>query len=299
MSAIAFMTPILAAPAAQITIKDFVRLRCGLDHSEAYTTWTGTLYSDVPQEKQRALFGLTGVNVASCFQDVNGSWFFSSRELMYYTDLTSGQPLDSWSNPWTGEVVPVMHVANSPVQGEFGSPDAAMGAELLAGGAIISSVSDVNLFYPNPLYANASYAPYAPQQWYEGGEFFKFFVDAAEIGGDSPTIEKMWFSWERNGQWLPWMRMGDHVGGVFCSTVGSRSSFNALPDFIRTDIATRLPLYEHAPGCLQDIPDSTSWTYFATHFDAYLRDVDAPGAVQFPVAAPIPQEPVPCKFAPQ
>lgn len=296
---IAMLATTARATATSITVKDFIRLRCGLDHSEAFTTWRGTLYSDVPQEKQRALFGLTGVNVASCFQDGNGTWYFSSRELMYYTDLNKGAPMQMWDNPWTGEAVPVMAVANTPVQGALGRPDAAMDAQLLAGGAIISVASDVNLFYPNPLYSNSSYAPYAPQPMYQGGEFFKFFIDASEVGGDSPTIEKTWFSWERTGQWLPWMKMGDHVGGVFCSTVGSRTPFDALPEFIRQDIAERLPLYAHAPGCLQDIPESTSWTYFAANFDAYLRARDQAGAVQFPVPAPIPHEPVPCQFPPQ
>lgn len=33
----------------------------------------------------------------------------------------------------------------------------------------------VNLFYPNPLYGNDTFKPYAWYQNYEGSELFKFF----------------------------------------------------------------------------------------------------------------------------
>ena len=58
-------------------------------------TWTGLMYSDVPQEKQRTLFGLAGMNIARCFQDKEKkNWYLSSRELMYYTDLDGGVDRD-------------------------------------------------------------------------------------------------------------------------------------------------------------------------------------------------------------
>jgi hypothetical protein len=248
------------------------------------------MYSNVPQEKQAPLFGLTGMNIASCFQNEQGEWYFSSRELMYYTDLETNEPLTEWLNPWTNETVTVMHVANAPVQGDFGQPDDTMDIELLAGGTIIAQPSDVNLFYPNPLANNDTFAPYSPQTTYEGGEFFKFFITAEDLAKDTPTIEHLWFSWERTSQWLPWMRMGNHPGTLFCSTTGSRAEFADLPHFIQTDIRERLPLYAQAPGCLEAVPDSTSWTYFRDHFDAYLAKE------QFPVAAP--NVSVPCQWAP-
>ena len=157
----------------QLLVKDFIRLRCGTDGSDAFTTWSGTMYSNVPQQKQQPLFGLTGMNVASCFQDDAGNWYFSSRELMYYLDLETNEPLSKWQNPFTNETVNVMHVANSPVQGGAGASTDSMPATLLAGGTILAQSSDINLYYPNPLASNRTFAPYSPQTWYEGGEFFK------------------------------------------------------------------------------------------------------------------------------
>lgn len=274
-----------------LSVQDFVRLRCGTDGSDTFTTWTGVMYSNIPQQKQEPLFGLTGMNVASCFQDKSGTWYFSSRELMYYLDLETNQPLTKWENPFTNATVPVVHVANSPVQGIFGAPTDTMPAELLAGDTILAQPSDVNLFYPNPLFGNDTFAPYAPQPMYEGGEFFKFFIQTADLKRETSSIPTTWFSWERSSQWLPWMQMGARPGGLFCSTTGSRTTFEQLPAFMQRDIEERLPLYRQAPGCYQTIPDSTSWTYFQKHFSEYSS-----GTAKFPIAAP--NTSVPCKFQP-
>merc|ERR1711937_227654 len=113
------------------------------------------MYSNRPNEQQKTLFGLTGVNVASCFQDPkDGKWYFSSRELMYYLDPNSEEmkPLDTWLNPWTNETVRVVHVANSPVQAPFGFSNDTMPVTLLGkDGSVTAQSSDYNLFYPNVL----------------------------------------------------------------------------------------------------------------------------------------------------
>ena len=40
-----------------------------------------------------------------------------SREGMLYLDFDSGEVLRTWVNPYTGETVDVIHVANDPVNG--------------------------------------------------------------------------------------------------------------------------------------------------------------------------------------
>ena len=117
-------------------------------------------------------------------------------------------------------------------------------------------------------------------------------ITTVDLKRSTPSIPNTWFAWERSSQWLPWMKMGDRRGGLFCSTTGSRTTFDQLPKFMQRDINERLPLYRQAPGCYQSIPDSTSWTYFGKHFDEYLSENPT-----FPVAAP--NVSVPCKFPPR
>lgn len=41
----------------------------------------------------------------------------TGRELTYYLDPVTGEKLNTWNNPWTGENdLPVVHIANDPVQ---------------------------------------------------------------------------------------------------------------------------------------------------------------------------------------
>ena len=75
---------------------------------------------------------------------------------MLYLDPETREVLETWTNPWTGETVEVVHVANDPVNmhrpfhaydenGEGYSFDG-----LVRNGRVIVS-SAYPLFYPNPL----------------------------------------------------------------------------------------------------------------------------------------------------
>ena len=97
------------------------KMTCGtLDEGVArYGVFEGRTYSRVPGEKDRHLFDVLGINVRHCkvLEDENKGRGFRSvgREIMVYMDPESGEIIDSWINPWTGEEISVIHVANDPV----------------------------------------------------------------------------------------------------------------------------------------------------------------------------------------
>ena len=260
---------------------------------QTISVFSGMAYSYVPQEEQKDLFKLEGMNICRCFQDDNDDWWFTSRELMYYVDIDSGEPIYEWENPWTGETVNVNHVANNPVMGGFGPGDGEFPLDTVMNGKIATSVQDINLYYPNPMAHQEHFMEYSPQDWYEGGEFFKWFIDADELKTEGPSIsDKAYYAWSRTSQWLPWMKMGDRPGTLLYSTTGSVvDSIDDLPPYMVKDIRERLPLYANAPKCVLDMEDETSWTYFMKNFDAYLN------GDQFPV--PAPDVDFPCKVVPK
>ena len=48
--------------------------------------------------------------------DEKGAGFkLVSREILLYKDPVTDEVLATWENPWTGETVDVLHVANDPV----------------------------------------------------------------------------------------------------------------------------------------------------------------------------------------
>ena len=76
-------------PFINVYSQEFFRARCSTSRDqETWAFWRGTSFASVPQQKQRALFGLVGVNVARCYWEPQavgpaggqGSWVLSSRE---------------------------------------------------------------------------------------------------------------------------------------------------------------------------------------------------------------------------
>jgi hypothetical protein len=46
---------------------------------------------------------------------IDGQWWLITRELSYYLDPKTSEKLTHWTNPFTNEIVNVVHVANDPV----------------------------------------------------------------------------------------------------------------------------------------------------------------------------------------
>ncbi|MFN4279387.1 DUF1838 family protein [Thermosynechococcus sp.] len=110
-------------PAAEFVQKWFGArdwVRADLTDKTTFIVWPGAMYSFVPQERHRHLFNIVGMSAARCLPHPEGGWYFLSRELTFYLDPENQAPCDRWHNPWTEEVVPVIPVANDPVQGLFG-----------------------------------------------------------------------------------------------------------------------------------------------------------------------------------
>jgi hypothetical protein len=256
----------------------WVKIRSSLDPERStFLVWTGSIYSFIPGEKRQRLFKMVGMSVSRCLPVAENHWEFTSRELTYYLDPETGEKLQTWQNPWTEEVLPVMHVANNPVQGNFkGQFPAQVDQETT------TLVFDIFPAYPNPLADDPKFAEYSPNPHYQAAELFKFAVSTAELfDEDLLSVSKLWLGWDRIGPWVPWMKMGDRAGHLIYSASGKKvDDFEQLPQLLKDEINTRMSLYRQAPEAYLEGEDMTSWLYFQKHFDAYLA-----GAT-FPIPAP-------------
>jgi hypothetical protein len=268
----------------QYGVRDFVRMRCSLDPTEdVFMQFEGSVFSDVPQQKQKLLFTTVGMNVARCLPHADGSFTLTTRELLYYLDPGTSEKLLVWENPWTNVSVPVVHVANDPVQNPLSNSP----YSFIEDSSTLLMVENIPLFYPNPLAGNSTFAPYAPQTWYQSSEYFHFETPSADFHNSSlKSIPNVHLAWFRSSQYLPWMMMGDAQGTLSFSSYGSKLPFAQLHPLLKQEIRTRVPLFAHAPPCALAGPSVTSWTYFGQHFDAYLN------REEFPV--PAATEPRPC-----
>lgn len=246
----------------------WVKTRSSLDSNQStYLIWAGKIYAFIPGERRKLLFKILGMSVSRCIATEAGKWDFTSRELTYYLDPETGEKLHKWENPWTGETVPVMHVANNPVQGEFKGKFPAQ-----VEGENTTFVFDIFPTYPNPLAADPKFAEYSPQETYQAAELFKLTVPTADLlNPEILEVSDLKLSWDRIGQWLPWMKMGDRPGQLIYSAIGGKvHNFTDLPQLLQDEINTRVPLYRNAPKSYLEGEDMTSWLNFQENFDAYL-----------------------------
>ncbi len=254
------------------------RLQCGeADGEPAVYYWSGRGYSRVRGERDRHLFNLEGMNIRQCVSVTDperGTGYRQvSREIMLYTDPETGEILRSWENPWTGETVDVMHVANDPVNMRAPNfPVTSDGSAYTIDtyrrmGDWVLIPFEVPLFYTNPL--AGEYQEYVGNM-YQAMEIFDFSARADEILDTEVNTAYPTVSWVRVAAWLPWMRMRSRDGQMIFNAVGVklRGGYDELPEVLRNEIAANYPEYNAPPPGDDARLNATTWTVFRERIDA-------------------------------
>lgn len=263
----------LAAPASRQgseALQWRAKLTCGTTEVGVtrYGMWEGYLYSRAPGEKDRQLFAVIGINTRQCERHVDpvrGAGFRSiSREIMVYLDPATGEIIDTWKNPWTGETVEVIHAANDPVnmrQPTFEKTASGQPLEVTLrhyGDTLVAS-DEVPLFYENPL--AGGYQEYIGGT-YHAMEIFNTYYKAADLFDTRQVrISESKISWQRISGWLPWMKMRDRPGVMIFNATGF-STFDRgqiSPKLLRI-LETRYPDYLSPPPLGDPRPNETTWT---------------------------------------
>ncbi len=238
-----------------------------VDGQPATFWWQGRAYSRRQGERDRPLFHVEGMNTRACASATHPTrgqgYRMVSRELLIYRDAQTGQALSTWENPWTGELVEVLHVANDPVN--FANYEIGRDGEPLRWSGLITEGkwrqnTTVPLFYPNPLAGD-----YQAEVGgiYHATEMFNFLGDAAELLDAKTETAGSHVGWVRMSDWLPWMKMGGREGVIYMHTAGLRlSSWDALPDSMKDEIAKHYPSYRKPPPLDDDRRNVTSWIYY-------------------------------------
>ena len=233
-----------------------------------YGIWEGKMYSRSPGEKDRHIFNVVGINTRQCERlndPVRGAGFRSvSREIMVYLDPQTNEIIDRWRNPWTGETVEVIHVANDPVnmrQPRFvreadGSP---LRVTLRQYGDALVSSREVPLFYENPL--GGAYQEYVGGT-YQAMEIFNDYYRAADfLDAKRTRLGESLISWQRLSGWLPWMKMRDRPGVMVFNATGFSTFDKArIPPRVMQALTTRYPEYLTPPPLGDRRDNATTWT---------------------------------------
>ncbi|MDO9489324.1 MAG: DUF1838 family protein [Sphingomonadaceae bacterium] len=271
--AAATLDPAKPADAVKIMQKSI----CSLKEGETVIYWwKGAMFSRVEGEKDRELFKLQGMNIRQCKNlddPKRGPGFRSvSREIMLHLDPVTEKVVDSWKNPWTGEELEVMHVANDPVNMRnpmhaFTADGKPMKADFTVMNGRAFKGGNAPLFYKNPL--GGEYQDWVGGSYHAMEMGNDFFYADDLFDGSKPTVKHHSISWSRISGWLPWMKMGDRNGVVYTATVGGRiSSIEDLPEPLKSTLKARYPLYAAAPPLDDTRPNETSWEVFKKRAEA-------------------------------
>jgi hypothetical protein len=245
------------------------RTQCGPQSGDvAVYRWYGNAYGRREGEPDRLLFRLEGMNIRRCVtvtDPVRGTgWRLVSREIMLYLDPQTGEVLRRWANPYTGQTVDVMQVANDPVNQRPSFPRSADGTPYRLNLTTINGTTfmpvEVPLFYNNVLAGD--YQEYVGNR-YHAMEIFDFNMPTAQLLDTRNPTAYPAVSWVRISDWMPWMMMQGRQGQMVFNAVGTKlRSFSELPEVMRNEIATHYPAYSDAPPGDDARPNETTWTVF-------------------------------------
>jgi hypothetical protein len=257
-------------------VEAFRKVQCSTeDQRPTVYYWVGETYSRVPGEPDRLLFLFEGMNIRQCVtvtDPVRGKGVRQvSREVLYYKDPATGQIIDEWKNPWSGDTVKVIHIANDPVNMRAPVfPVRADGkpykSEIKVLGDHWWGTTTVPLFYRNPLAGD--YQDYVGGT-YHATEMFNFFGRLSDLTDPKKHSADVNVAWARLSDWLPWMKMRGRAGELYFNGAGSKlDSYADLPAGMRATIEARNPTYREPPPVDDQRPNETSWTYFKKQIDA-------------------------------
>ncbi|KAI9260093.1 hypothetical protein EDC94DRAFT_585517 [Helicostylum pulchrum] len=265
---------------AKYDISSLSRLRYSTDtKADTFFQWEGSIFVFIPGEQPKKLFKCVGMNVSKAKVE-EGKLKVTGRELTYYLDPATGEKLNTWNNPWTGENdLPVVHIANDPVQMAIPSFIPLETRENKFNNTT-TIVSEIPLFYPNPLATeDHKFDEYDANKMYQAGEFFTFKCNTTELA-DTKTIDNVDVNWTRISKFPPFMKMGGKDGYLVYHCSGYKlpqtSTADDLDPLLAEEIKNRMTAYATAADEYDpDVKSVSSWTYFKDNFETYQKDPKA------------------------
>lgn len=227
----------------------YARISGNLDSSKEKIGWyKGKAIGVVPGKKNIEICGFEGFSVARLLQLEDGSWRKLLREVGFYTDLKTGEILEELENPYTGEIVKTVPIANDPFNytiSEFYPQPPSYGGlnakkppkipfllKWQEKGDTVLLETDIHLFYPSAL---------QPDKWpressgpmNQVSEMFRYFLDRDQVGDPDNTSIEFFGSWVRVTPWFPWLLMDGAPGHcTYVCDMGAWDHWDYVPQNI-------------------------------------------------------------------
>jgi len=253
----------------------------------------GLMYGRIGDGRLIPLFGYTGTGVMHSKIDADGNMWIRGKETGYFTDLATGDILETWDNPWTGETVEVFNFYNPNMGGKLTPqmPRFAMGAAkddatLMNEGTHVDESGIVPFLLPFETYGDDlmlawDYAheytnPVTRDKWPKActgdrispSEHFNFYMSLEQMMDRSAPSCRYTAGFSRLSQWWPWMRMGEHeyrdevLFGRMFSHKGL-DGYGDVPPKVLSYIEKHAPEYLEVPDYWPEVLPKGTWEAFA------------------------------------
>jgi len=258
----------------------------------------GLMYVRLPGKRMIPVFGYTGTGALLSKIDDDGNLWIKSRETGYFTDLETGDILETWDNPFTGKTVEVYHFYNDVLTGKIGTeiPKFFMGVlgdspTLMNEGSVFPDKDGNYPFvlpfqqYGDDLMMSWDYThdyanPVTPEGWPRSStgprvtpsEHFTFQVSKKELEDRDIDTCRMTAGFSRISECWPFMEFG---GTEFADATmfGRMHSHKGLKGYDEVPPKVLAYIEKHAPEFLT-LPDS--WEIVNKRVDtwkAYAQDI--------------------------
>ena len=253
-----------------------LRLADGAPRPEYFN---GPAFSHIPGQPDQHLFDIIGMGMRQC-QTVDhptrGSGFRSfTTNLLIYLDKDTGEILETWDNPFTGETVRVMPTVFrrivTPAILPIKEDGTLLNAHIIKRFEHLSSYLENQFaFFPHPL--SKDYPEYVGTLPYQRVNFENRLALTAELF--DPDVTEMTFvqqTWARVGPWQPWMKMGDLPGLLLWNTFASQvESVDDFPEPMLSYLNDNYPELLAAPAMTDAPSASTTFDQFPAFVDGQM-----------------------------
>ena len=241
------------------------RIHGNLDFTKEKFGWfKGKAIGVMPGRKNQDLVGFEGFSVTRLLPLEDGSYRKLLREVGFYTDLKTGEILETYKNPYTDELVPVVPIANDPfnftISEYYPQPPSYGGLNknrppripLLLDwdqrGDKVLLTSDIHLFYPSSLQPN-EWPRESPGVMTQVSEMFRYIIEPEQLGDPNNTSVSFFGSWVRSTPWFPWMLMDQAPGQcLYVCDQGAGDTIDLIPDYILKAAEKIDPKFLNAPS---------------------------------------------------
>lgn len=260
--ALATQASAAAAPGASPTgrMRTFMLMRAALDEG-LISSWMSANYYGVVEDRMEPLFDVVAAVFARYRRLPDGSYEGVSGELAWFVDKDTGKALDSYRNPYTGQVVDVPMGGLSPSKIKF-MPDMSMRLARSVPGMeftheVLGPVTRGDAVWMTERSRSSFTVPgQAKPMRYSESNIFKAKRSAIEARGATRVTSDVSFT--NVVSWRPWLKMGDHPGHLTATGAGQHTSTLDMfpPEWIAATRARRPEVLKDPASMLAPLWDA-------------------------------------------